>query len=230
MALLKVARLGNPVLTRVAEPVSPEEIAGTELQRLIEDMVETMVEERGIGLAAPQVHRSIRLFVMDAGGDAEAEDVGEEEDRDDEDADDDDADDEEGADDEDADDDDEDQDEEDAASAASDEGTNVLILVNPVLSFPSERKMRLWEGCLSIPGLRGPTERFAEVVVDCLDEEGRPQRHLFRGLPAAVAQHENDHLDGIFFLQRMPDLARLSFEDELGRHPASPERRAATST
>jgi peptide deformylase len=75
----------------------------------------------------------------------------------------------------------------------------------------------LWEGCLSIPGLRGPTERFAAVDVEYLDREGRAVRAAFRGFPAAIVQHETDHLDGIFFLQRMPDLSLLAFEDELAR-------------
>lgn len=171
MAILKVARLGHPVLVRKADPVALGDLASPELQRLVEDMIETMREAPGVGLAAPQVHQPLRLFVMDPGK------LGE-----------------------------------------RDAGEGLRVVVNPVLTFPNDERIHLWEGCLSIPGIRGRTERFAAVDVDCLDREGRPQHVSFRGFPAAVVQHEVDHLDGKFFLHRMPDLACLAFEDELGRH------------
>jgi peptide deformylase len=165
VAVLKIARMGNPVLVGRAEPVTPQELAAERIQRLIDDMVETMREERGVGLAAPQVHESLRLFVMEPDGEE-----------------------------------------------------SLRILANPVLSFPSEETQELWEGCLSIPGIRGLTRRRAEVRVECLDRHGRAESLTFRGLPAAVVQHETDHLDGIFFFRRMPDLSRIGFEDELARY------------
>ena len=171
MAILKIARLGHPVLVRKADPVTLGELATPEVQRLIDDMIETMWDAPGVGLAAPQVHQSLRLFVMDPGKGGER-----------------------------------------------DEPSGLRVLVNPVLTFPSDERIRLWEGCLSIPGIRGQTERFAEVEAKFLDREGLSQQASFRGLPAVVVQHETDHLDGVFFLHRMPDLARLAFEDELGRH------------
>jgi peptide deformylase len=167
MGILKIARMGHPVLVQTARPVTREELAGPRLQRLIDDMVETMREERGVGLAAPQVHESLRLFVMQP---ADEESLG--------------------------------------------------IVVNPVLDFPSDEKQELWEGCLSIPGIRGRTERWADVRVQCWDREGEERRLSFHGLPAAVVQHETDHLDGCFFFRRMPDLSRIGFEDELARHAA----------
>ena len=165
MGILKVARMGHPVLLQRALPVPREELVGPLLQRLIDDMVETMREERGVGLAAPQVHESLRLFVMEPDG-----------------------------------------------------VRSLQVLANPVLAFPSDDKQELWEGCLSIPRIRGLTERSAEVRVDCWDRHGNPQSLSFRGLPAAVVQHETDHLDGTFFFRRMPDLSRIGFEDELARH------------
>lgn len=171
MAILKIARLGHPVLIRKTEPVALSDLATPELQRLIDDMIETMWDAPGVGLAAPQVHQSLRLFVMDPGKGGEG-----------------------------------------------DGPSGLRVLVNPVLTFPTDERIRLWEGCLSIPGLRGRTERFAEVDATFLDREGRAQQVSFRGLPAVVVQHETDHLDGVFFLHRMPDLARLAFDDELGRH------------
>lgn len=65
MAILKVAKLGHPVLRRVAEPIPPEKIKTPEIQRLIDDMFDTMVEYSGVGLAAPQVHQSVRLLVTE---------------------------------------------------------------------------------------------------------------------------------------------------------------------
>ncbi len=170
MSILKVARLGHPVLLQRAAPVSRRELATREIQRLIDDMIETMHDERGVGLAAPQVHRSLRLFVMDPGDRVE-----------------------------------------------EGEARGLRVVVNPKLVFPDDAKIGLWEGCLSIPGIRGLTERFGAVDVESLDREGRVERTLFRGFPAAIVQHETDHLDGILFLQRMPDLARLAFEDQMAR-------------
>lgn len=168
MSLLKIARMGHPVLRRPADPVDPAELARPETQRLIDDMIETMRDAPGVGLAAPQVHRSIRLFVMDPGPD--------------------------------------------------EDGTSRLtVVVNPELTFPSDERMRLWEGCLSIPGIRGQTERWAGVDLECLDREGRSVRRSFEGHPAAIVQHETDHLDGILFLARMPDPLEIAFEDEFAR-------------
>jgi peptide deformylase len=168
MSLLKIARMGHPVLRRRADPLDPADLARPEVQRLIDDMIETMHDAPGVGLAGPQVHRSIRLFVMDPGPD--------------------------------------------------DEGASGLqVVVNPQLTFPSDEKMQLWEGCLSMPGIRGETERWATVDVECLDREGRSVRLSFEGYPAAIVQHETDHLDGILFLARMPDPLEIAFEDELAR-------------
>jgi peptide deformylase len=168
MAILKVARLGNPVLLRPADPVPAAELSGERIQRLIDDMIATMHDERGVGLAAPQVHESLRIFVMDPGGEAE-------------------------------------------------DGGGLRVVVNPRLTFPDGEVQELWEGCLSIPGLRGRTRRHARVAVESLDRRGRTQRFEVEGFPAAVVQHETDHLDGILFLRRMPDLDALSFEDEMTR-------------
>ena len=78
--------------------------------------------------------------------------------------------------------------------------------------------MELWEGCLSIPGIRGKTQRWAAVEVTYLDRKGNPKKRRFEGFPAAIVQHETDHLDGIFFFERMPDLKAIAFEDEYARH------------
>ena len=174
MGLLKVARMGHPVLVAVAESVPPEELAGDRVQRLIDDMVDTMRDEQGVGLAAPQVHESLRIFVMEPGPPDEP-------------------------------------------------GGGLRVLVNPVVRPVGEDRIELWEGCLSIPRIRGRTERHAEVVVDYQDRHGREHSETFEGFPAAVVQHENDHLDGLFFFSRMPDLRQIAFDDELMRHAPDDE-------
>jgi peptide deformylase len=172
MSILKVARLGHPVLSLPADPVDPADLP--RLRQLIDDMVETMRDERGVGLAGPQVHTSLRLFVMDPG----------------------------------------------------DEHGGLQVVVNPVLHFPEPEKIRMWEGCLSIPGVRGLTERFDAVNVTCLDRDGRERELSFRGFPAVVVQHETDHLDGKLFLERMPDLSKITFEEEYARFHAPAETAA----
>ncbi|NNE43839.1 MAG: peptide deformylase [Gemmatimonadetes bacterium] len=183
MGLLKVARMGHPVLVAKAAEVSPEDLAGDRIQRLIDDMIDTMRDERGVGLAAPQVHESLRLFVMDPGPTEEGDGEG-------------------GA----------------ANRPAVDPDSGLRVLVDPVLTPRGGDRLQLWEGCLSIPGIRGLTERHAAVEVRYLDRNGREQHEVFEDFPAAVVQHENDHLDGLFFFSRMPDLTRIAFDDELARH------------
>lgn len=160
MAILKIARMGHPVLLgRAEEVVNP---SAPEIQRLIADMAETLADAGGIGLAAPQVHQPLRLFLW----------------------------------------------REEAA---------LRVLINPEITPLGEERARAWEGCLSIPGLRGQVERPARVAWRGLDESGRPVEGEAEGLAARVLQHENDHLDGVFYLMRMTDLTRLGFIEELAR-------------
>lgn len=160
MAILKIARMGHPVLLRRADPV-PDPTA-PEMRRLVADMTETMLDANGLGLAAPQVHVPLRLFVMR-------------------------------------------------------NGDSVLALFNPELSALSEDTEPGWEGCLSIPGLRGEIPRFTRIAWRAQDTEGRPMQGDAEGLAARIMQHEADHLDGILYPMRMPDLSRLGFNEELAR-------------
>ncbi|MBS7789061.1 peptide deformylase [Roseococcus sp. SDR] len=162
MAILKIARMGHPVLLgRAAEVEDP---TGPEVRQLILDMAETLADAGGIGLAAPQVHRALRLFLWR-------------------------------------------------------DGQELRVLMNPEITPLGEERARAWEGCLSIPGLRGEVERPARVAWRGLDHEGRPVQGEAEGIAARVLQHENDHLDGLFYLSRMTDLARLGFIEELARFP-----------
>jgi peptide deformylase len=102
--------------------------------------------------------------------------------------------------------------------AGAGEPKETIVVVNPELVFPETETMELWEGCLSIPGIRGKTRRWSVVDIAYLDRKGNPKKRRFEGFPAAIIQHETDHLDGIFFFERMPDLKEIAFEDEYARH------------
>ncbi|MBK1659239.1 peptide deformylase [Paracraurococcus ruber] len=167
MPILKIARMGHPVLLREAEPV--DDPTHPEIRRLIADMVETMQDSAGIGLAAPQVHVPLRLFVW-----------------------------------------------RDAAGAS--------VLVNPELAPLGEETESAWEGCLSIPGLRGSVRRPRRIRWRGLDAEGNPVEGEAEGITARVMQHETDHLDGILYPMRMEDHSLFGFTEELARAAGSAPR------
>ena len=168
MAILKVARMGHPVLRQECKPIDPQAITGPEVQRLIRDMFETMVEYNGVGLAAPQVHQPVRLVI--AGGEAD------------------------------------------------DEGRpSFRILINPEITVLDESLLGMYEGCLSVPGLRGWVERPQGVKVKAYDEKGRLSEFVLEGFPAVVIQHECDHLDGVLYVDRIEDTTRFGYEEEADR-------------
>jgi peptide deformylase len=169
MSILKVARMGHPVLRRKARAVSSEEIGTSAFQRLVEDMIETMREYSGVGLAAPQVHEDLRLFVA-ALGDGEDQEAG-----------------------------------------------DALVLVNPEIQPVGEDEIEDWEGCLSIPDLRGLVPRADAIQVRALGRDGRPMQLRATGFSARVIQHETDHLDGVLFLDRMRSFESLCFLEEYSR-------------
>ena len=168
MAILKVARMGHPVLRQQCKPIDPKAITGPEVQRLIRDMFETMVEYNGVGLAAPQVHQPVRLLI--AGGEA----------------------DEEGR-------------------------PQFRIIINPEITVLDEKRLGMYEGCLSVPGMRGWVERPQKVKVKAYDEQGKLSETVLEGFPAVVMQHECDHLDGVLYVDRLADTKRLAFEEEAER-------------
>ena len=169
MSILKVARLGHPVLREIAQPIEPREIRGPEIQRLIRDMLETMAEYKGVGLAAPQVHVSKRLVLVGGEEDEDGEPI-------------------------------------------------VRVLINPELKTTTTELAGMWEGCLSIPGLRGFVERPRGVEVRAYNEQGQKLQFSLDGFPAVVMQHECDHLDGALFTDRLKDTRLLAFEDEAERY------------
>lgn len=90
------------------------------------------------------------------------------------------------------------------------------VLINPEIARAGDEMVDGWEGCLSVPGLRGVVPRYQRVRYSGLDADGRPFTREAEGFHARVVQHECDHLDGILYPQRMRDLSTLAFEEELG--------------
>jgi peptide deformylase len=176
MAILKVARLGHPVLRAKALPIRPADIATPIVQQLIDDMFETMSEYSGIGLAAPQVHRSLRIFVAGVR-------------------------------------------EGDATDPMTDDTDMPFVaIINPEIVPLGSPTSEGWEGCLSIPDIRGKVLRSTEIRVRGYDRAGGPMEFTASGLPARVIQHETDHLDGILFFDRMASFETLAFMDEFKRY------------
>jgi peptide deformylase len=169
MSILKVARMGHPVLRQTARSVTPSDLKDPMMQRLINDMIDTMHEYHGVGLAAPQIHEDLRLFVAllddDPDGDSEA-----------------------------------------------------VVVVNPEIVPLSENKAEGWEGCLSIPDIRGMVPRYTDILVRALDRTGKKVELTLKGFPARVAQHETDHLDGVLFFDRMTSMQSLTFLEEYSRY------------
>src|SRR4051795_2052664 len=176
MSILKVARMGHPVLRAKARPLEKAEIRGAVIQKLIDDMIETMVEYHGVGLAAPQVHEDVRLFVASLGGD--------------------------------------------------DPDAGPVAIINPEITPLGSDTVEDWEGCLSIPDIRGRVPRAKNIVVRAFDRSGKKIEMPASGFTARVIQHETDHLDGILFFDRMKTFQSLTFLDEFGRYWSSHNVRA----
>ena len=164
MAVLKVAHMGHPVLRRVADPVPVEEIGTPAFQQLCDDLLESMDEYDGTGLAAPQVHVSRRVVVL-----------------------------------------------------VADDEIGPMFLVNPVIVPLGRKKRSGYEGCLSLPNMRGKVERPESIRVAALDRHGNEIRFEAHGWAARVVQHECDHLDGILYVDRA-DPKSMAFLPEYRRY------------
>ncbi|MFZ5914511.1 MAG: peptide deformylase [Pseudomonadota bacterium] len=179
MTIRKIARMGHPVLRQQAKPV--DDPLDPEIQRLVRDMIETMIDANGAGLAAPQVYESLRLVIFQAP--PERVEPGSEMDE----------------------------------AEVYTHSAPLTILFNPVIEVLGPETQAGWEGCLSVPGLRGLVSRHNYIRYSGLDQAGKPISRIARGFHARVVQHECDHLDGILYPQRMQDLSLLLFETEI-RH------------
>jgi len=168
MTIRKISRMGHPILRQPAAPV--EDPTADSIKRLVLDMIETMEDAQGVGLAAPQVYESLRLVMFHA-----------------------------------------------IEEPVAPESAPLIILINPQIDILTDEMEEDWEGCLSVPGLRGLVPRYTHISYSGVDPDGHLIAREARGFHARVVQHECDHLDGILYPQRMTDLSRLMFESE-SRH------------
>ena len=187
MAILPIVRLGHPALRGVARGLSSGELGAPPFQTLLDDMVETMREYNGVGLAAPQVHLSLRLAVLEVENHPRYPEM---------------------------------------------PSVPLTYLINPTVTVtdpaPADQSLILeWEGCLSIPELRGLVPRFRQLRVTALGRHGEPLDFVADDFHARVIQHETDHLKGEVYLDRMPDMKSLSHLPEWQRFVIEPAARAA---
>jgi peptide deformylase len=175
MAILKIARMGHPVLSGIAAPVADP--TAPEIKRLVQDMIETMEDANGAGLAAPQVHVPLRVVVFQAPASRTEDSL--------------------------------------PQTEAFDHTAPLTVLINPVIEVLDPMIEGGWEGCLSVPGMRGWVERPRQIRYMGYDTQGKRILRIAKGFHARVVQHECDHIDGLVYPQRMTDLTRLVFESEI---------------
>jgi peptide deformylase len=172
MAIRKIAQIGHPVLRQVAREVTREELATPAMQQLIDDIVETMHDADGAGLAAIQVHEPVRICAIEVRNNPRY---------------------------------------------PYKPNIPLTILVNPKLTPQGDEQFENYEGCLSVPNLRGLVKRHVHVRVQAWDRHGNPIDEVVHGLKAGTYQHECDHLDGTIFVDRA-DPTTFSTWNEFDRH------------
>jgi peptide deformylase len=187
VAIRKIAQMGEPVLRRVARPLSVEELKSPAIQSLITDMIDTMHDADGAGLAAPQVYESVQLCVIEIAKNPRYPDALE---------------------------------------------IPLTVLVNPVVTsavdsptdaLAPEDSIAMFEGCLSVAGMRGRVVRPRRVRVQALDRDGNPLDFVWEGVRASVVQHETDHLKGVLYVDHA-DSKSLTFLREYERYVPREER------
>lgn len=176
MAVREIIRMGHPTLRQVARPLQRTELSSDYVRCLLEDMVDTLHQAGGIGLAAPQVDESVRLAIIEIPGGA--------------------------------------------SRYGEIPPLPLTVFVNPEIEVLEGKTAGYWEGCLSVPGLRGYVERPQQVRINALDLHGDQFGMKLNGFLATVFQHEFDHLDGRLYIDRLKDSSLLVFEDMLGAHLA----------
>jgi peptide deformylase len=180
MSILKIAQMGEPVLRRRAEEVPLDQLASARIQTLIDDMIETMRDADGAGIAAPQVYESLRVCVVEVKENRRYPDF---------------------------------------------PNIPLMVLVNPVVvpkvaadgNANAQDTISMYEGCLSVAGVRGKVRRPRSVEVKAFDRHGKTLSFAWEGIPAAIVQHETDHLDGKLFVDRA-DPRTLTFLREYDRY------------
>lgn len=173
---LKLAYYGDPILRKKGMAV---ERIDSSIHRLVEDMIDTMRAENGCGLAAPQVHQSLSLFITCVDRYEEEEVI---------------------------------------------EG-KVRVFINPKILEYREETWVFEEGCLSIPGVRGKVERPLTIKIQATDLEGNVFIETLSEMDARVFMHENDHVNGVLFIDRMPPKKRKELEPFLRKIKKSPPQK-----
>lgn len=181
MSIRMIARLGEPILRQKTRFVTSEELGSEELHILVEDLIDTMRNARGAGLAAPQIFDDRRVAVIEVKKNERYPSFGE---------------------------------------------IPLKVLINPVVTpllGENVKFVKIYEGCLSIPNMRGQVTRPAFVHLSALDLQGNPLDEEWHGVNAAVLQHEVDHLDGTLFVDRV-DPRTLTFLEELEQYVPPAQR------
>jgi peptide deformylase len=180
MAIRKIARLGEPTLRKAALPISAEKLGSAWLQQLTADLVETMRDAEGAGLAAPQIYEPVQLCALEVKRNLRYPHFPE---------------------------------------------IPLTLLINPQLTpltasydvLLENESVTLYEGCLSIPGLRGRVTRPRSVRLSAITPDGKEINEVWTGVAAAILQHEVDHLHGCLFIDRADPLT-LCFQQEYERY------------
>jgi peptide deformylase len=169
----KIATIGHPVLREAARPVTRDELATPAIQGFIDDLIATMRDASGAGLAANQVYEPIQICAIEV-----------------------------------------------QSNPRYPYKPNIplTVLVNPELEPIGEETFESYEGCLSVPDLRGVVARHLHLRVKALDRDGEPIDEVVHGLKAATYQHEVDHLRGSLFVDRVADSRTLTTWAEFRRH------------
>ena len=162
--------MGHPVLRETATPLTNAEIVSNETKLLVQDLLDTMEAEDGIGIAAPQIGVSKQIALVGVPEDSER-------------------------------------------YPESDE-TPLYVVINPKIKVIDETPQGFWEGCLSVPGLRGFVERPRKVQVDFKNLKGEDESLVLEDFNATVFQHELDHLFGVLYVDRIEDSKKLMYTEE----------------
>lgn len=173
MALRKIATVGHPILRQVARKVTREELASEATQRFIDDLIETMRDANGAGLAATQVYEPIQICAIEVG---------------------------------------------ENPRYPYKPKIPLTILVNPEIEPLTDETFDNYEGCLSVPDLRGVVPRVVSIRVRAWDRHGEPIDEVIQGLTAGTYQHEVDHLRGKLFLDGVRDPSTLTTWANFERH------------
>ena len=183
-----IVAVGDPVLKTRAKDL-PADLASAELHQLVQDMFETMYSAHGVGLAAPQIGKAVRLFVIDSGPMVEPDE------------------------------DDEPTNEplDAATQAAPAELPIKRAFINPRMVNETGEEWGFEEGCLSIPGIRENVMRCPDIVLRYEDENRQLHEEGFSGLAARIIQHEYDHLEGVLFTDKLSAFKKQLLKGKLAR-------------